>query len=115
MEDVQVTIPAEELGRILEFSLSEATLLDLVMAIKYGCNKTEQEATKAAENDSLLMVLTELTEKIELLTRRVEDLEGLADDVEKLRHSAHEINRHLIIMCRHGNSGSIGIDTFLLP
>ena len=98
MSNVHVEIEADELARIMEMSLSEVTLLDLVMAMKHCYDKTEQEAAKAA------MAIAELTDKVELLSRRVEELS----------HSTHEINRHLIIMSRRGGGGDYS-DTLLFP
>ncbi len=104
MSNVHVEIEADELARIMEMSLSEVTLLDLVMAMKHCYDKTEQEAAKAAEDDPMLMAIAELTDKVELLSRRVEELS----------HSTHEINRHLIIMSRRGGGGDYS-DTLLFP
>lgn len=93
MKDVTVVLPADELERTLELSLSDATLLDLMMVIRSGDDPFEGGIEERSDGDSLLAALAELIDKVGLLSRKVENLED----------SVHELDRHLIAIYKSDN------------
>lgn len=83
MGNVHVEIEAEELIHMMDQNLSDATLLDLMMAIKRACSESGSDACNMFDEGSILLVFQELNDKIGSLVHEMRDLNVTMDDIDR--------------------------------